>query len=179
MRARDLRLCSDDLRDTLLPLLLGRVFHVTCLAVADSIMTAGEIQPNRKATRSSPFGSTNAFFRNRGCVSLFDYRTASPQQIEDSLGKCSPYHVSACSNALAFFFLSNDALTALVPWTRWKEEGVSSEKIVPYVEAGHPGPILLTSIDELLRVAIQPKPDPIVDALQRGRVGAARKSRAG
>src|SRR6266404_4050049 len=88
MKINDRNLHSSQLYVTLAPSLVGRVFHVTPLNVFKQIRSSGEIRPNANAEFPTTFGSTNPFFRNRGCVSFFDYRSASPKQIEDAIGKC-------------------------------------------------------------------------------------------
>lgn len=166
---KTLHLHRDEVRDKLLPLLLGRVFHVTCLDALDRMLADGEIRSNVDGDLQSPFGSTNSFFRKRGCISVFDYRSASAEQIDESIGKCSPFRLPFCDNKLAFLFLSKVALNILIPWTRWKEEPALSDKIVPYVEAGHPGAISITSIEEVFQVTIDDPAGPLVEALERGR----------
>ena len=77
-------------------------------------------------------------FRNRNCVSFFDYRSASSEQIDEAIGKCSPYDLSSADPELvfkpkiAFLFLSDTAHHDLVLWTKWKEEQAYTEKIVPW-----------------------------------------------
>ena len=88
---------------------VGRVFHVTCLEVLNQMLVAGQICPNTDGDLPTPFGSTDSFFRKRGCVSVFDYRSASATQVDMSIGKCSPYHVPLYNNRLAILFLSTVA----------------------------------------------------------------------
>jgi hypothetical protein len=86
MLTRFLQCDYADCYGTLLPMLRRRVFHVTCRSNVASIMAAGEISPNPLGERRSTFGSSaEAFFRLRGCVSCFDYRTASDHEIDASL----------------------------------------------------------------------------------------------
>jgi hypothetical protein len=173
MDIKDLTVNDAELRDTLLPRLRGRVFHVTPLAVFDQICEAGEIRPNTNGQFAMVMGSTSSFFRNRDCVSLFDYRSASAKQINDSIGKCSPFHLRASDPEMdfepkiAFLFLSKTAHGQLIPWIRWKEEKALSEKIVPFVEAGYPGPVPVPMIEEVLRVTINFPTDSILAILRR------------
>ena len=173
MDIKDLTVNDAELRRTLLPRLRGRVFHVTPLAVFDRICEASEIRPNTNGRFPTLMGSTNSFFRKRGCVSFFDYRSASLKQINDSIGKCSPFRLRASDPEMdfeprvAYLFLSNTAHGQLIPWTKWKEEKALSEKIVPFVEAGYPGPVPITLIEEVLRVTIDFPTDSIVAILRR------------
>lgn len=158
-----------------MPRLFGRVFHVTALRVFETIRAVGEIRPNRKGEFPSIFGSTNSYFRNRGGVSFFDYRSASAEQIDEAIGKCSPYNLPSADPELshepeiAFLFLSDAVHDQLIPWTKWKEEQPCSEKIVPWVEAGYPGSVSFTSISEVLRVKIDYPKDTIADVMRRVR----------
>jgi hypothetical protein len=162
------------LHTNLLPSLVGRVFHVTSLNAYRQIRIDGEIRSNVMGELPTIFGSTNSFFRRRNCVSFFDYRSASTEQIENAIGKCSPYHLPssdpqrAYQPNIAFLFLSNAAHDRLIPWTKWKEEQ-STEKIVPWVEAGYPGPVPITLIADLLCVTIEYSPHIVADALRRAR----------
>lgn len=175
MKITDLDLHSGQLDSILLPSLLGRVFHVTRLNVFEQIRAAGEIRANANGEFSTIFGSTNSYFRQRSCISFFDYRSASRKQIEDAVGKCSPYHLPSADPEfmnepnIAFLFLSKIAHDRLIPWTKWQEEEAYSDKIIPWVEAGYPDSVPITLIEEVLRAKIDYPTDTIATALRRGR----------
>lgn len=175
MKTTNLHLRWDHLHDQLLPLLVGRVFHVTRLSHLKQILASGEIRSNVDGELSTTFGSSNSFFRKRGCVSVFDYHLASPEQIYESILKCSPFNLPCSDDPLAFLFLTAVSYDRLIPWTKWKDERAWSDKIVPYVEAGYPGPIPMTSIEEILRVIIDYRPSPLVEALEKARANLAMK----
>ncbi len=175
MKTSELHLHRDELDDRLLPRLVGRVFHVTSVISLDQILASGEIRPNVDGQFTTTFGfSSNSFFRKRGCISIFDYRFASLKQIEESICKCSPFHVPRSDHKLAYMFLSANEHHRLIPWTKWKEEQAWGEMIVPYVEAGFPGSIPMPSIEEVLRVIIEYPPDPLIEALEKGRANMAK-----
>lgn len=155
----------------LLPLLRHRVFHVTCAANLPAILASGRISANLDGTLPTAFGaSRNSFFRLRDCVSVFDYRTATDEEIDKSLTKCTPWQAGRmCGFEIAIFFLNNAAGSRLEPWPLWKTTESYRQMVVPYVEAGHPGPIPLASIDELLKVTLHYEPSPLVLALQAAR----------
>lgn len=175
MKISDLSVDNRQLSATLLPYLRGRVFHVTRLTVFEQILAAAEIRANADGTFPTVFGSTNSFFRKRGCVSFFDYRSASSKQIEEAIGKCSPFHLPATDlesvneSQIAFLFLSTTEYDRLIPWTKWKEEEAYSDKVVPWVESGYPGSVPITSIAEALRVTINFPADSITAQLRRAR----------
>lgn len=175
VKTSDLSLHNSQLRTSLLPLLLGRVFHVKRLNVSEQILAEGEIRVNASGELSTVFGSTNSFFRKRGCVSFFDYRAASSKQIDDAIGKCSPYNLPAANPELlnepniAFLFLSKAVHDRLIPWTQWEDEKAYSDKVVPWVEAGYPGSVPITLIEEVLRVTIDYLTDSIAATMRRAR----------
>ena len=155
-----------ELTDRLLPLVEGRVFHVSLLSNLPAILTAGAIQPNIDGTFDTTFGySTNSYFRNRGCVSIFDWRTPPPD--ENYVYRCWPFPREV--HGLAIFILSPAAYTDLLPWTRWKSDEALGEMIAPYVEAGYKGAIPLALIDEVIEVVVQETSDPCRAALLNGR----------
>lgn len=180
MQISDLSLNSDKLSATLLPLLLDRVFHVTRQQAAERILAEGEVRANVTGELAKGFGYSNSFFRKRGCVSVFDYRSASSEQIGDAIGKCSPYNLPPTNPELlyepkiAFLFLTGTACEQLVPWTRWKEEEAWGDQIVPWVEAGYPGSIPITLIEAVLLVTIDYPLDDIASILHRARFRRSR-----
>lgn len=168
MKIRKLQFSETGRINSLFPYLDGRVFHVTKESYLDSIFECGEIRPNQDGFYDTTFGSsTNSFFRNRGCVSLFDYRSATPEQFEMFLEKCSPTQPASPENSIAILFVSESIYPDLLPWTLWKDEEAHQEMILPYLEAGHPGPISLEKIDEVILVSVVEDPDSLVAALRR------------
>lgn len=156
-----LNVSERDCEATLLPLLLGRVFHVSCGRNAVSIAKSGAIQPNVDGQLPSSFGSSQrGFFRLRGCVSVFDFKSPDEATVRDSLWKCAPWYAARrkCDFELAVYFLAAQACDSLLSWKLNHEQRAFSEMVVPYVEAGHPGPIPLGAIDELLLVSIEREP---------------------
>ena len=136
--------------------LQGRVFHVTRLAYLSSIVECGEIRPNSDGALPTTFGSSNnAFFRNRNCVSLFDYRPEPTDEIKDFRLRCYPFRPAFPPNgAIAILILRPAAYETLIPWTKWKDENVLSEMVVPHVEAGYPGPLPLRLVEEIISIEI-------------------------
>ncbi len=152
-----LRLPEKDVLEAVLPRLRGRVFHVTLQATLEYILRSEKIEPNELGAYYSPFGSGNSYFRRRNCVSLFDYRSISPLQLDESLHKCSPIqllHDPSNDPGIAIFLLSPMLCPDLVPWSEWMQEKAWGEQVVPYAEAGHPGSISLKLIDEVVCVEV-------------------------
>ena len=109
----------------------GRVFHVSQLSNLEPILKCGEIRPN-DGSFVTTFGSTsNSFFAKRGCVCLFDYRSVTQQQLEDSIFKCSPTQSITPQSGAAIFIFSGDGCLDLQSWLQWKQEEAWGEQIVP------------------------------------------------
>lgn len=146
--------------EELQPVLRGRVFHVTPLAAWRRIQESGAISPNLGSRFETGFGSSkNSFFRNRGCISLFDFRTANDQQIEDVRWKCSPLQIAQHDRPAVILLLSPEIHERLIPWTEWEKEKAYSQMLVPYVECGYRGEIALSTITEVIIVRVTTHPE--------------------
>ena len=161
--------CETEPLDDVEALLQGCVFHVTKLAYLPSIVECGEIRPNADGALPTTFGSSkNAFFRNRNCVSLFDYRLEPTEEIKDFRRRCYPFRPAYPPNgAIAILILQPTVYDALIPWTMCKEENALSEMVVPYVEAGYPGPLPLRLVAEIMSVEITEDPKSLAAVLRK------------
>jgi hypothetical protein len=147
-----------DSLDDISSLLEGRVFHVTRLAYLDAILTSGEIRPNGDCSLPSTFGClANGFFRKRNCISLFDYRGEITDENRHFRTACWPFQPAR--DGIAILVLVSDINTALIPWTRWKEEKAWGDQVVPYFEAGYPGCISIKLIDEVICLTVKQDPN--------------------
>ena len=148
----------------LLPFLLGEVFHVSDFHNYQSILKCGELRPNTENLYPTTCGSSlNSYFRLRGCISFFDFR-ALPQDESERFHRiysCSPFPARSPRTQLVYFFPSQAAIERLIPWTRWQEEQAWEEMLVPYVEAGHSGPLSLSMIEHIMHVDIDCPPSPL------------------
>jgi hypothetical protein len=140
--------------DDLMPLLRNEVFHVTAAECRSAIEASGYIEPN-VTDLASPFGnSSNGYFRNRGCVSLFDYRTHENNEWNEHAHKCLPTLPLRTYHSIAILFLQSREYSKLVPWSQWKIEEAWSERVVPHVEVGYPGKLPVSAIKSFLIVAL-------------------------
>ncbi|MBI3099528.1 MAG: hypothetical protein HYY93_15075 [Planctomycetes bacterium] len=148
-----------------MPRLVGRAFHVTTNAALSSIERDGEIRPSTSGVYPFQYPqSGQSFFRLRGCASVFDLRRVPNGQIEQSLWKyyfLNPFD----GNQPCFLTLSSRAASRLEPWTAWEQKRDYSQMVIPYVEAGHLGPISVGDIDRVLLVTVIPMP-PDLTTLQ-------------
>jgi hypothetical protein len=138
----------------------GTVFHVTNRAYWPAILRSGAISPNADGQLPTTFGSSaNSYFRNRACVSLFDYRQAPDEEIRFSRGKCWPLQPDARhTSGLTFAFLAPQSYARLIPWTNWKLDGAFQEMVVPHIEVGYPGPIALAEIERVVHLLVDENP---------------------
>jgi hypothetical protein len=165
-----LRCPEAELIESVFSRLKGRVFHVTREAYLDSIIECGEIRPNMDGSYSTTFGSSgNSFFRNRDCVSLFDFKSPTPEKIDEYAERCWPLQPVSEDDGIAVLFISESLYPALLPWTLWKEQEAYREIVVPYIEAGHPGPIPIEKVDEILIVSVIEDTNSLAAALGRAR----------
>lgn len=164
-----LRLPEEQVWEDLWPRLKGRVFHVTMLSNLDDIQISGEIRPNPDRKLVTTFGSSNSFFRNRRCVSLFDYRSFSGEEPGEVLDKCSPTQPLSPDDPIAILILRRPEPSNLLPWTLWKDHKAFGETVVPYVEAGHSGAISLTLVEELIYLEVEENPNSFSALMSRRR----------
>jgi hypothetical protein len=141
-------------RTVLLPLLLGRVFHVTTRKACRRILSDGAIKSNEGGNFRFTFPqSKNSYFRKKGCVSVFDLRTVTQEVLEWELNKFPFLYKEA------FLFLKDSCFERLIPWSHSPNE----EVVIPNVEAGYPGDIPVSLIERVLRVQQEyPPPPPVL-----------------
>lgn len=169
MKRRERTLSHRELRAYLLHELRGRVFHVTCRRNAAAILSAGKISSNSDGQYSSAFGSSQtAYYRLRDCVSVFDYRDVSDEQLEHSLSSCAPDQaLDRCGYELAVFVLAQTAIQKLDLSGQSEGGKFSGRMVVWYVEAGYPGDLPINEVTELLEISVEPPTHPHLDALRQ------------
>lgn len=142
-----------DRKARLMPLLLGRVFHVTYLKYLDGIIERGGILGNADGLLPSTFGAGYAgHHKLKNRVSLFDYATPTAAVIEDTIWRCSPWDRCSPSDSIAILFLDPAHHDRLVSPSESEAEGVHDKMIVPWVEAGYQDKVPWEAIEEVLLV---------------------------
>jgi len=140
----------------LMPLLKGKVFHVTPSVNFPQIEESGAIIPNQNGLWRSLFGnSENGFFRLRGCVSLFDYRAYGSKEWEAHAYKCTPTQILRQTDTISILVLSETHYDKLEPWINWKLEEKWSQRVVPHVEVGYSGKLKMEYLTEHLIVKVK------------------------
>jgi hypothetical protein len=137
---------DQDITESIKASLMGKVFHATTIEALDKIKNSGFIAPNLDNEFDSPFGRYNGYFKNKGCVSFFDYRPN--EQLENYIHKCFPTQIFEKSAGLVILELSSNRYPHLVNWENWKKEG-SGFQIVPYVETAIKGIVNLSDISDI------------------------------
>lgn len=129
--------------------LAGKVFHATPLENLRAIQRAGGLYPNVDMQFKSDFGNTEGgYFRQKGCVSFFDYRDFGSKKWKEFSSKCRPTQILIKSTGIAILVLSQDQFQNLIPWTLWKQEE-SCAQIVPYIETGLKGFVSISYITDV------------------------------
>jgi len=159
-------------KSELLYKLNGYVFHVSNIENLNSIKMDKQINPNIDKRYTTQFGYMNSgFFRNRGCVSLFDYRSEVTEEVQSHRNRLDPFQAARPGvygkDGIVIFLIKRDLnfYKELILWDKWNEENAWQEQIVPYVEVGYPKPISINLIEEIICVKINE--DPFIKILRR------------
>ena len=145
-------------RDWFTENLRHEVFHVTPRQNFEKILESGAIHPSRDCRIELTFdASENSFFRNRGCISVFDLRRATDAQIKKKIDIFHPFRDEYGENPV-LLILKSEAYAELVSWEACRQENALSEMVVPYIESGYTGSISMDQIEYCLLVTILNRP---------------------
>ncbi len=136
--------------DDFIHLMNGRVFHATTMENYTSIKKNSMLLPNTDGSRTSIFGNSNGYFRQRGYVSFFDYRYLSDPKVNQHLYKCIPTVILEKCGQMVVLVLNDKFLPELCSWENWKKEQAYSLKVVPRIETGYPNFVPLSNIEEVI-----------------------------
>ena len=143
---------ENELKEVILPVSIGKVFHVTSHEAFQGIKRDWIIKHNKNNEFKYSFSqSKNSYGRNRGYVCLFDLRNKSDQIIEDALGKLfflDPFHPP--KNKSIFLILKYKLYPLLIDYKQATEEIGYGEIKIPHVECWYPTNISLDDIDEII-----------------------------
>jgi len=160
LEKRILRIREDFRESVLLPLLIGKVFHVTKWDACESILRAGRIEGNQRGDRPLSFHqAVPSYGVRRGHVCLFDlreFRLDSCAVIREKLDFVDPWH---CHH-YGYFILRPRAYRDLIPWTTAVDEVNYREKFIPEAECWYPTGLPLELIHTLYEVIILRRPHP-------------------
>lgn len=156
---------SVDPLDKLMCYLEGRVFHVTKACHWPEINTSGEISPNNNGELETSFGfSENSYFKNNGCVSVFDYRNIYEEKPQQHMYKCHPTKPLSADSGIAILIFKPEIYPKLRSWVEWRD-GDQRQMVVPYIEAGFFGSIPLALVEKVIIVTMSE--DKISEAVRQ------------
>ena len=154
MKKTEIHIEQGDALAHLMPFLEGKVFHVSRVSNWQGIEVIGKILPNENGELETSFGSSsNSYFKNKGCVSVFDYRNIHEEKPQEHMHKCRPTKPLTPEEGIVIFVLREECYDKLVLWDGWKQ-GDLRQMVVPHVEAGFPGAIELSQIEEAIFVTM-------------------------
>ena len=155
MERISLRLKRKELRERLLPLLRGHVFHVTSQPRAERILASGAILANGNAAFPPTYSCSPAsYFAKRGCVSVVDLRNVTDRDLTHSLDAYDFLNPVPHEGHPWFFVLAREAHAHLISGAQWKIDKAWTDHLVPFVESGFPRAIRLDMINQLIRVSV-------------------------
>jgi hypothetical protein len=158
---------SGDPLEKLMCYLEGRVFHVTKKCYWPELNASGEISPNNNGELETSFGSSkNSYFKNKGCVSVFDYRNIYGEEPQKHMYKCRPTSPLRADSGIAILIFKPEIYPKLQSWEEWKK-GDLGQMVVPYVEAGYFGSIPLSLVEKVIIVTISEDRNSLAAMLRR------------
>lgn len=155
-----------DLSKTLLPLLLGNIFHVTNGDSVKSIFEAGSVRNNQNGDFPSTFPQSNSNYgAKNGMVYLIDLRGKNYEEAQEHASN-GYYFLKPKSEwkSVAFFVLSSNYFADLKHQARFNpalvgKNHIPMEKIytgtyLPEIECWYPGDISLNKFSQIFVVNI-------------------------
>ncbi len=152
MRETKRTFARNTLRDQLLPILIGEVFHVTTPEAYQAIQRTGVVRHNRDG--ALPFASpqsATSWGRDQGYVCLFDLRALPDGELEWVLRKYFFLDPFDSEQGPVYLFLRPEAFVSLIPWT----EAPPARMVIPHAECWYPGDLSISSLREALAVSIR------------------------
>ena len=150
---------EQSLTELVLPRLLERVFHVTSGERFEQIRTEGRVRVNADGKLGFSFDfSRLSHFRLNGCVSVCDLRGRDHEELDRGRSNYDFVQPSTSWSVIAYLFLSEEARDRVITWEQATTEHGLTIQGVPRIEAGHPGPIPVEDLEEVLLVTVLPDP---------------------
>lgn len=145
-----------ELRDKLLPKLMGKVFHVTSFANFEKIEESGLIKTNHDGKLGCTYPQSQNFYgRKKGCVCLFDLRNTNDEEIENALECFYFLGIEKLGDKQVFLILQPETYVELKDISQAKADLGSNVILwIPYVECWYPDDLPLSKIQEIMTVNI-------------------------
>ncbi|MBU0478184.1 hypothetical protein KKC91_06420 [bacterium] len=146
---------SKHLEEIILPFLKGNVFHVTTLESFEGIKKENKIVNNKDKSFSFSYPqSENSHGRKQGWICLFDLRTVTNEQIDESLLRYYFLNPVSASDSPIFLILSKELYPELIPYT-YAQKQQAQDMWIPYVECWYPQDILLKNIKRIIELEVR------------------------
>jgi hypothetical protein len=146
---------ASDLEHTLLPLLCGRVFHMTNEEKSNDIYRSGWISSEKQAQFVFAPGQTEATYgRKRGWVSLLDFSDKKDRDIKDALIRHWFFRTLRNGGTHAYLIVAESAYSSLISWEQVYREAGGKEFFIPFVETWYPGDMPLQLVTECFVVTV-------------------------
>jgi hypothetical protein len=144
-----------ELEQVVLPLLRGRVFHVTTEEAFNDICRCGWIDSQRQVEFFfNPARSANCYGRNRRWVSVYDLSNGSESEIKHALTGYWLFKRFRIERTYVFLIVVESAWPSLISWKHATREVGGKELFVPFVEAWYPGNMSIDLFSESLAVSV-------------------------
>jgi hypothetical protein len=146
---------ASDLEHTLLPLLRGRVFHMTKEEKSNDIYRSGWIYSQEQAQFVFTPGQTEATYgRKRGWVSLFDFSDKKDKDIKEALIRHWFLRTLRNAGTCAYLIVAESACSSLISWEHAFRETGGKEFFIPFVETWYPGDMPIQLVSDCLVVTV-------------------------
>ena len=150
---------NSELEQVMLPLLRGRVFHVTNQETFDDICRSGWIYSRSQAQFPfTPRQPDNSYGRKRGWVNLYDLSNPTDAEIKEALVRYAFLKAVRSESTYVYLIVAEGAWSSLISWKRAIREVGGKEFFIPFVEAWYPGDMPLQLVSESLVVTVHLSP---------------------
>lgn len=156
LKIENLSCHESQLRDFILPILRGNVFHLTNRSGLKGITKDGLIRHNKNGEFHYTYPqSSHSYARARGHVSLFDLRTTSDDELETALSNYYFLNPRFSDDNPIFIVLSPSLYPMVIPWTQARDEGAWKEIFIPRVEAFYRNDIPMAKISRVISLKVK------------------------
>jgi hypothetical protein len=137
-----------EIEKILLPLLRGRVFHVTEEETFEEICRREWISGKQIQLGFAPTRPEESYGYKRGWVSLYDLSDPTDREIKEALLRYWLLKTLRNKGTHVCLIIAESAWPVLISWKRASREGKGKELFIPFVEAWYPGDIPLQLITD-------------------------------
>jgi len=148
-----------EIEQVMLPLLRGRVFHVTKEENFEGIRRSGWIVSNQQARLAfTPRQPESSYGCKRGWVSLYDLSDPTDGEIKEALIRHWFLRTIRHESPHVYLIVAESTWSSLISCKRASREVGGKEFFIPFVEAWYPGDMPLELVTDSLLVRVNPSP---------------------